>query len=82
MFIRNHYGEGVEVVEVVQGVFARMLPSEFCKSIELDKLPGIRADVYRTEYDGITWYVKFFRDDSGSQVRVRIWSCNWDHVLH
>ncbi len=78
-FVRNHYGGCVG--EVVKEVFASIDPDGFRKTMELEKRPGTMADVYGCEYDGTSWYVKFFIDDE-EQLRVRIWSCNWDSCIH
>lgn len=78
-FMLNHYGE--ESTEAVKGVFAHMEKAGFRKTVELDKRPGTMADVYNVEFDDVTWYVKFFID-SGSSLRVEIWSCNWDGCIH
>ena len=61
--------------------FASIGPGGFQKTVELEKRPGTMADVYHARYDDATWYVKFFIDDE-AQLRVRIWSCNWDGCIH
>ena len=48
------------------------------KCDELEKLPGVMADIYKgTVWDGSEWYVKFFRRDDGSTV-VDVWSLKED----
>lgn len=76
-FIRNRYDR--KVADVAKEVFATIDESGFEKSVELENRPGVKADVYMTTYDDITWYVKFFIDNDKV---VAIWSMNWDRVIH
>lgn len=50
--------------------------------MELEKIPGIWADVYSGfEYEGENWYVKFFIDAEGT-ARLNVMSANWDGYIH
>lgn len=77
-FLKNRYDASPK--EVVEGVFASMSEDDFYKDLELEKIPGTWADVYKPTYDGIEWYVKFYMEDGRAIVQVL--SCNWDGCLH
>lgn len=79
-WITNHY-EGEDPREIIRDVFSFVEETGFRKTMQLDKRPDVKADVYGVNYDDITWYLKFFVDDE-NKVRVRVWSCCWDNTLH
>ena len=74
----NHYDNSPK--EIIKAVFEEIQTVGFRKTMALDNKPGTMADVYGTEYDDITWYVKFFIDSSEGEekLRVEVWSCRWD----
>ena len=74
--LRNH--GYVDAASVAVGVFGAISAGDFFKCDELEKLPGVMADIYKgTVWDGSEWYVKFFRRDDGSTV-VDVWSLKED----
>lgn len=77
-FVKNRYGANPRII--AEEVFASMSDGDFYKSMELDKIPGVWADVYMPTYDGFKWYAKFYIDE-GTPV-VQLLSCNWDGCLH
>lgn len=78
-FLFNRYNS---TSETVRGIFSSIKEEDYRKTVELVKHPGVKADVYMPQYDGMTWFVKFcFREGAVSAV-VDIWSCNWDSVIH
>ena len=77
-YLGNH---GYVVDEVVEDVFESISESDFSKSIQLEKIPGGIADVYRyVNCYGEEWYVKFFIE--GGSLRVRVLSLNAEGMLH
>ena len=79
-FIKNHY-EGEKLSDVIKGVVESIADDDFRKTMELEKIPGVMADVYKPTYDDFDWYVKFFLDEDGV-VALVVMSCNWDGVTH
>lgn len=77
-FIINRYDDAPE--DLVKMIFELVKSSGFKKTMELERRPGVMADVYHVEFDDMTWYLKFFID--AEDVRVRVWSCNWDTCMH
>lgn len=80
-FIRNRHGRN-DVVAFVGGLFDAVRPGDFYKSVELEVIPGLWGDVYRSvEYEGESWYVKFtIREDGTASLCVL--SANWEGYLH
>lgn len=76
-FIKNRYDGNP--ADVVVDVFSSLTSQDFQKTMELDTIPDVYADVYRPTYDGIEWYVKFYIEN---EVCVVVLSCNWDGCLH
>jgi hypothetical protein len=63
--------------ETTLGVFDAMRAEHFYKTVELDALSGVMADIYRdVPYDGTEWYVKFFVRDG--MATVDVWSLKED----
>lgn len=76
--LSNH---GYVVDEVVEDVFEAIGECDFSKSIQLEKIPGVTADVYRyVNCYAEEWYVKFFIE--GGSLRVRVLSLNAEGTLH
>lgn len=70
-YLRNH---GFIPHETVEDVVYSIEERHFYKTIELDHLPGVNADVYRkVECYEDEWYVKLFLDGEGSPY-VQVWS--------
>lgn len=70
-YLLNH---GYDPNETVEDVVYAIQPRHFHKSSELDKYPGIFADIYRhVECYETEWYVKIFLDED-EKPRVSIWS--------
>ena len=70
-YLLNH---GYDPNETVKDVVCAIQPHHFHKSSELDKRPGVFADIYRhVECYETEWYVKIFLDDD-ENPRVSIWS--------
>ena len=80
--VLGHLGNhGYVVDEVVEDVFESISESDFSKSIQLEKIPGVIADVYRyVNCYGAEWYLKFFIE--GGSLRVRVLSLNAEGMLH
>lgn len=71
-----------DISAFISELFGAIYPSNFVKSMELEKIPGIWADVYSGfEYEGENWYVKFFIDAEGT-ARLNVMSANWDGYIH
>lgn len=80
-FIANRHGR-YDISAFISELFGAISPSNFVKSMELEKIPGIWADVYSGfEYEGENWYVKFFIDAEGT-ARLNVMSANWDGYIH
>lgn len=77
-FIRNHWDERARYA--VAEIFDAMSADGFYRSITLDNIPGITADVYFVDFGGERWYVKFYIAD-GVPV-VQMLSCNIDGYDH
>ena len=75
-FIRTRYPD-IGETELIKNVFNTLQLEDFYKTFELNNFPGVYGDVYRVEYDEMTWYVKFMKDE-GERIRIRILSCKWD----
>lgn len=78
---------------VVKEVMSQLTDSDFDKTIELDNLPGQKADVYKGgDFDGEKWYVKFFFPEGDGapgpemeenlRLELQIWSCRPDGMIH
>lgn len=79
-FIRNHISArnpGRVARQVIEAIDER----DFKESYELDILPGTWADVYEPQYEGESWYVKFFIDENGD-LRLHVLSANWLDYIH
>lgn len=79
IWLDNH---GYNPREIIAGVVEILSPEDFCKSDELEKLPGTMGDIYKVSYCDEDWYLKFFIDEATGNLRVRVWSCCWDGALH
>lgn len=79
-FLTHHYGANLK--QTALKVLKSLCHDDFKECVELNHLPGTYADVYiGGTYDDIEWYVKFYVDETGSQV-VDIWSMVWDGANH
>jgi hypothetical protein len=67
---------------VVRAVFRSMTPASFRKSIELDVIPGVMADVYMVRCGDDDWYVKFYLDPGSGCPTCVVLSCNFDGFIH
>lgn len=84
-FVANH--ENGEVNLIVRDLLCSLEECDFKKSIELDILPGVWADVYGdvpylNPYGGIPhdWYVKLYIEDD--EISVTVLSANYEGVTH
>lgn len=78
-FIKNRYGNRAQ--NIVKEIFESLRPDDFRKTIALDSLPGIWADVYVTECRQTTWYLKYFISED-FQPELHVLSANWDGYIH
>jgi len=77
-WLDNHgYRKGI-----VHDIIHALKEECFCKTVELEKMPGKLADVYKLDYEDEKWYVKLFLDDETGQLIVRVWSCWPNGFLH
>lgn len=79
-FVKNHYGEFGSPGDIVGTVFVSMREDDFRETYELDRIPGVMADVYNPIWDDERWYVKFRMEDESDCVVIM--SCNWDGYIH
>lgn len=80
-FVQNRYGVR-DVGTFVSRLICSIRFEDFYKSEELDKVPGVWADVYTgVLFEGEEWYVKFFIGDEGT-VRLSVLSAIWDGYIH
>ncbi|MDY4521983.1 MAG: type II toxin-antitoxin system MqsR family toxin [Atopobium sp.] len=78
--LTNHGYTNVQ--QLISGVFNVMCPEDFYKSDELEKRPGIFADIYKgVWYNNEEWYVKFFIADDGNE-HVELWSFKPDGSMY
>lgn len=79
-YIINHWDDAPE--HVIGEVFRAAAADGFRKSLALDSYPDIVADVYRVDYEGEGWYLKFFEADEGGIYVNIISCCQEDHYYH
>ena len=53
----------------------------FSKTVKLKEDPTKKADVYLVEYEGYSWYLKFYLDTDSNSLFVQILSCHWEGVV-
>lgn len=71
---------GFDPAETISDVICSLEDQDFVKCDELNVIPGVFADIYKTSFEDEDWYVKFFVD--AGTVRVRVFSCCIDGAIH
>lgn len=81
-FIVNHT-DWTSAVMAVRELIESTTETDFFESVELDQLEELRgtwADVYKVDFDGERWYLKFFIEEG--HLRLGVLSANYDGYLH
>ena len=78
-WLQNH---GYSPNDLIKEVVGCLTESDYYKSIEMEVIPGLVADVYRTRCEDEDWYLKLFMDEETEITCVSIYTCCWDGFQH
>ena len=77
-WLENH--DYFEVGQIKKVFVALEEKGEYIKTVTLRETPDKLADVYLLDFEGSSWYIKFYiHNDSGTfDIYVKILSCHWE----
>lgn len=78
-YMNDRYREFGKPLDVAQSICLNAKDLGFHKTFELKNRPGTKADIYYVEWEGETWYLKFFVESG--RAKIVIWSCKQDGDL-